>query len=184
VFPHKTVAENENKDCRGFVQNLGNDAIGIINTPGISRDEIIRKFGNMVEANFAVNQMAKFSVGRYAKSLNKDEKRKFLGNFTKMLVKLYASNFEEYKTAKFTVIGQRKKSENQFIVESRVAIPGKPDVLIMWHVLKNKDKLLITDAVTNEVSIRQILRAEISGNISEKGLKNFLTEFTKKYEKL
>jgi ABC-type transporter MlaC component len=184
VFPHKAATENENKDYRSFVQNLGNDAISIINTPEISRDEIIKKFGNIVEANFSVNQMAKFAVGRHAKSLKDGEKNEFLKNFTKMLIKLYASNFEEYKTAKFTVIGQRRKSENQFIVESKVVIPGKPEVMIAWHVSKNEGKFLITDAVTNEVSIRLILQEQISGIISEKGLQKFLIEFAEKYEEL
>jgi ABC-type transporter MlaC component len=183
----KAIAKDreEVNDCREFVQKLANEAISIINTQNLSKDEILKKFTDLVGANFSVNKMARFAIGRHIKSLTEEEKEIFLKCFTKMLVKLYATNFEEYKSAKFMVTGHREKSKNSFLIESKVIIPAKPEIVIVWHVSCVKGGgFSITDAITNEISIRQILRAEIGGNISEKGLKKFLTEYSEKYGKL
>jgi ABC-type transporter MlaC component len=190
VFSHKktAAAESVNKDksesAQAFVQNLGDKAIKIINGSGKTADEITNDFTEIVKNYFSVNQIAKFVLGRHAKSLKKDQKEIFLSCFTNMMVRLYASNFAEYKTAEFIVVGHKEKSKNQFIIESRILIKGKQDTLISWHVsCENDGKFRIHDAVINEISLKQILHAEVFGNISEKGLKKFLEEFEKKYKK-
>jgi ABC-type transporter MlaC component len=181
----KTNETTDATNCRDFIQKLANEAIKVINTPNMSKDKVLEKFTDLVSTNFSVNHMAKFAIGQYVKTLEEEQKKEFLKCFTKMLVKLYAANFEEYKSAKFMVTGHKEKSKNRFLIESKVIIPGKPENIIVWHVSCVKGEgFRITDAVTNEISIRQILRAEIGGNISEKGLKKFLAEFSKKYGKI
>jgi ABC-type transporter MlaC component len=130
--------------------------------------------------------MARFAIGVRAKFLKEEEKNKFIDCFLNMLVKLYASNFREYKSAELVVTGHREKMKNHFSVTSKVIIPRKPDVNIVWMVVfsEKEERFFIADAIIDEISIRQILKAEISGNISEKGLQQFLGEFFKKYEKL
>ncbi|MDR2780855.1 MAG: ABC transporter substrate-binding protein [Holosporaceae bacterium] len=183
------VSESVNKDktidCQTFIQNLGNEAIEIINIQGISHDGVIEKFKNIVKKHFSINQIAKFCFGKHARSLNKKQKEELLRCFTNMFVKLYASSFEEYKDAHFVVTGSREKSKNKFLIESRITIEGKPDVVIVWDVsYREAEKFCICDAITNEISLRQILQAQITGNISEKGMKVFLAEFQEKYGKI
>jgi ABC-type transporter MlaC component len=99
-----------------------------------------------------------------------------------MLIKLYASNFREYKTAKFTIVSVKKKTKSQYLVDSKVSIPGKKDIVITWSVLCPNKVPKIYNAVLNEVSMGQILRAEIQGSIAEKGLDKFMKEFKSKYQ--
>jgi ABC-type transporter MlaC component len=187
VFEAKAVTVKTSKTinaelCRDFVKNLGNRAIEILNIPEITEKEIVKQFADIVESSFAIDSMAKFSLGRQNRLLSIAQKKDFLDCFINMLIKLYASNFKEYKTAKFTVINAKEKANFQYLVDSKVSIPGKKDTIITWSVLCRNGAPKIYNAVLDEVSMGQILRAEIQGSIAEKGLDKFMKEFKNKYK--
>jgi phospholipid transport system substrate-binding protein len=166
------------------VEGLGNKAIEVINTPGINDDEVTKEFTNIIEENFEIDSMAKFSLGRNNRILKEVQKTEFKRCFINMLVKLYASNFKEYKTAKFRVLSVKEKGKSKYLVESKVSIPGKKDIAIVWTVRRKEDGTFkICDASMDEVSMAQIQRAEICGAISEKGVEKFMIEFKSKYAK-
>jgi ABC-type transporter MlaC component len=100
-----------------------------------------------------------------------------------MLIKLYASNFREYKTAKFTVVSAREKAKSQYLIETKVSIPGKKETTIIWSVYDKNGEVKIYDAVLDEVSMGQIQRAEICGGIAKNGLQKFMQEFKARYGK-
>ncbi|MDR1983113.1 MAG: ABC transporter substrate-binding protein [Holosporaceae bacterium] len=175
------VKMNHSELCRNFVKNLGNSAIEIINIPEITEEEVIKKFTDIVESNFAVDSMAKFSLGRHNRLLTTLQKKDFLYCFINMLIKLYVSNFREYKTAKFNIVSVKKKAKSHYLIDSKVSISGKKDTIITWFVLCKNGTPKIYNAVLNEVSMGQILRAEIQGSIAEKGLDKFMKEFKNKY---
>jgi ABC-type transporter MlaC component len=182
-IPAPSSAENSSQLCRDFVKNLANRAIEIINTPQITDDKVLEEFSKIVRANFAVGSMAKFSLGRYGRVLNKAQKKDFLDCFVNMLIKLYVSNFKDYKMAMFSVINVKEKTKSQYLVETKVSIPGRKEIAIMWSIYNKNGEMKIYDAILDEVSMGQIQRAEICGGISEKGLNKFMLEFKNKYGK-
>jgi ABC-type transporter MlaC component len=183
----KNVSESNRavaQQAKEFVESLGNRALEIINDPQMNDEKAMEEFAKLLKSNFATDSMANFCLGRHAKTLGKEQKEIFLRCFINMLVKLYASNFKEYKTAKFRVVGAKEKAKSQYLVETKVEIPGKNDVAIVWSVRRQKSgEFKIRDATMDEVSVAQIQRAEIGGGISQKGEKEFMSEFRKKYEK-
>jgi phospholipid transport system substrate-binding protein len=179
-----SVDFEERTKCEKFVQELGSRAIEIINIPGIPDDEVTDKFAEIITSNFATDSLARFSLGKHYRTLSNAQKEAFIKCFIKMLVKFYASNFKEYKSAKFTVVVVRKKKEGQYFVETKVSIGGKKDVSIIWEVRCKNGRCKIYDAATDNISMKRLQQAEISGSISENGLNKFMTEFENKYKEI
>jgi ABC-type transporter MlaC component len=169
------------QQCGSFVFTLANRAIDIVNDPKLSEEEIKNKIKEILVSDFAIESMCIFTLGKYNKVLSVPQKEEFRRGFINMLVKLYASNFKEYRTAKFTVIDVKKKTNSLYLVNSRVFIPGKSNIKITWSVAIENGKLRICDATQDEVSVRQIQRAEIQSGFAEKGVDSFMKAFMTNY---
>jgi ABC-type transporter MlaC component len=169
------------QQCGSFVSSLANRAIEAINDPKLSEEEIRERIKKILISNFAIESMCVFTLGKYNKVLSALQKEEFRRGFINMLIKLYASNFKEYRTAKLTVVDVRKKTNSLYLVNSRVSIPGKSNVKITWSVAIENGKLRICDARQDEVSVRQIQRAEIQSGFTEKGVDGFMKAFMTNY---
>ena len=99
-----------------------------------------------------------------------------------MLVKMYSSRFSEYKSAKFVVTGSRKKSAKQILVNSKITVPNKEDIPVVWSVFLSEGSMKVYDVIISDVSVSKIQQSEFSGKISQVGLKKFLEEFKEKYK--
>ena len=173
----KTQKEEEN-----FVQKLGNTAIGVINKSGITRKEVQSEFFDILNKNFAIESIARYSLGKNFRALSESEKKDFLKSFKTMLVKMYSSRFSEYKSAKFVVTGSRKKSAKQILVNSKITVPNKEDIPVVWSVFLSEGSMKVYDVIISDVSVSKIQQSEFSGKISQVGLKKFLEEFKEKYK--
>ncbi|MDR2646282.1 MAG: ABC transporter substrate-binding protein [Holosporaceae bacterium] len=171
------------QQCGSFVSALANRAIEIINDPKLSEEEIKNRIKEILVSDFSIESMCVFTMGKYNKVLSVPQKEEFRRGFINMLVKLYASNFKEYRAAKFTVVDIKKKTDSLYLVNSRVSIPGKSNVKITWSVTIENGKLRICDATQDEVSVRQIQRAEIQSGFAEKGVDGFMKAFVTNYGK-
>lgn len=170
------------KEEENFIQNLGNAAVGIINKKGITEKGVQQEFRSLLKDNFALESIARYSLGKNFRTLSKTEKEDFLQCFENMLVKFYSSRFSEYKSAKLVVTGSRQKSSKQILVDSKVVMPNKEDISVVWSVYVSKGVLKVYDAIISDVSISNIQRSEFMEKISEKGLKKFLKDFKEKHK--
>lgn len=170
------------KKAENFVQNLGNIAIGIINKSKISTEEVQNEFNKLLNESFALESIARYSLGKNYRLLSDEEKKDFQQCFRNMLVRIYSSRFSEYKTAKLVVTGSRKKSAKQVLVNSKIIIPNKEDVSVTWSIYLSKGSLKVYDVVISDVSVSNIQRSEFMGKISETSLERFLVDFKEKYK--
>ncbi len=177
------IDEKRAKAAGDFIQSLGNRAIGIINMPKITTEKVRENFSVLLKENFALESIARYSLGKNFRVLSEAEKKDFFECFENMLVRLYSSRFSEYKTAKLVVIESKNKSSKQILVKSKVVIPNKQDVDVVWSVYVSKGVFKVYDAIISDVSISNVQRSEFMGQISEKGLKKFLADFREKYKK-
>lgn len=165
-----------------FIQDLGDAAIGVINKSGITTKEVQNEFFCFLSKDFAIDNIARYSLGKNFRALSESEKEDFLKSFKNMLVKVYSSRFSEYKAAKFIVTGSRKKSDKQILVNSKIIVPNKEDIPVVWSVFLSKGILKVYDVIISDVSVSNIQRSEFAGKISQQGLKKFLEDFKEKYK--
>ena len=177
------IGEKTQKAAEEFIQSLGSTAIGVINRPKITTKEVQQEFRSLLQEKFALKSIARYSLGKNFRVLSEEEKKDFLECFEKMLARFFSSRFSEYKSAKLTVTGSRKKSSKQVLVDSKVVMPNKEDIRVVWSVYATDNGLKVYDAIISDVSISNMQRSEFTSKISEKGLKRFLADFIGKYKK-
>ncbi len=169
------------KDPKKFITLLGNAALEIINRPNITNEQVIREFQTLVKQCFAIENIARYSLGIRYKQLTNKEKTSFLQSFLNMLVRLYSSEFSKYKAAKFVVKEVKTKTEGRhYIVASTISIENKV-IKVSWSVFNVEGILKIFDVTIESTSLSQIQRADIDGKISKSGFKKFLSDFIKEF---
>ena len=176
------INEKIQKEAEGFIQDLGSTAVEVINRPNITSKGVQQEFSSLLKENFALESIARYSLGKNFRLLSETEKKDFLECFERMIVKFYSSRFSEYKSAKLVVTGARKKSSKQVLINSKIVVPNKEDISVVWSVYVSKGVLKVYDAIISDVSISNIQRSELTSKISEKGLKKFLEDFKEKYK--
>lgn len=169
------------KEEEKFIQNLGDEAINVINRSGITTKEVQSKFHDLLSKNFAVESIARYSLGKNFRVLSKSEKKDFLKCSKNMLIRMYSSRFSEYKYSKFVVTGSRKKSAKQILVTSKIIVPNKEDISVVWSVFLSKGSMKVYDVIISDVSVSYIQQSEFAGKISKEGLAKFLKDFKEKY---
>ena len=180
--PQSTSTARSQTAEEGFIQNLGNTAIGVINRQGITSKEVQSEFYSILNENFAIESIARHSLGKNFRRLSESEKKAFFRCFKNMLIRIYSSRFSEYKSAKFIVTGARKKSAKQVLVYSKIVVDNKEDIPVVWSVFLSKGSMKVYDVIISDVSVSNIQRSEFAGKISREGLKKFLKEFMEKYK--
>jgi phospholipid transport system substrate-binding protein len=180
--PQAAEAVKTQKEEEKFIQNLGDEAIEVISKPGITTKEVQSKFHDLLSKNFAVESIARYSLGKNFRVLSESEKKDFLKCFKNMLIRMYSSRFSEYKSSKFVVTGSRKKSAKQILVTSKITVPNKEDIPVVWSVFLSKGSVKVYDVVISDVSVSNIQRSEFAGKISKEGLAKFLKDFKEKYK--
>lgn len=175
----------ETNKAETFIQDLGNKALNIINEKNTTNENVKNKFNSLLDKHFAVEKIARFSLGKYYRSLPADKKEKFNKSFRNMLSNTYSSRFSEYKTSKFRVISSRVKSKKDkfehVLVTAKLIVPNKQDIDIVWSVYNMNGNFKIYDAIISDVSVSKIQQNEFMGRISKIGFAKFLDEFINKY---
>ena len=171
-------------DPKIFIKNLGDKAISIINKSDITQVDVQKEFKTLLNQNFAMDRISKFSLGKYNKQLDNSQKEMFLTCFINMLVKAYSSSFNEYKTANFTITNVKQKKDTHYLVYSKIKIDGQEPIDIIWSVYFIKNQMKVFDVIISNVSISKAQRDEINSRIKEIGMKKFLEEFNNKYGEL
>ncbi|MDR2724144.1 MAG: ABC transporter substrate-binding protein [Holosporaceae bacterium] len=169
---------------RALVDDVAFQVLEIINTPGLTDSQVKQKFRELIIAKFAVDPIIKFVLGKHNQTMTPEQKEVFVRCFKNMLVGAYASNFKDYKSAKFRIVSIKKKTDTLLQVTGKISDQGKADILMIWEVAIVDEQYKIRDISVDGVSILQILRAQTQASISEKGLKSFLLNYKERYWEL
>ena len=131
-----------------FVQSTVNRASQIL-SDDISKEQKIEKLKLIAKDTVDIRGVGFYSLGKYRKTLNNNQKKKYMDLFEKYFLKSFSSRLSEYSNPKINVNSQEKINENYTIVSSTlVATKKRPEVKIDWRVYtKNPEKPLIRDLI-------------------------------------
>ena len=169
-----------------FVQSTVNRASQIL-SDDISKEQKIEKLKLIAKDTVDIRGVGFYSLGKYRKTLNNNQKKKYMDLFEKYFLKSFSSRLSEYSNPKINVNSQEKINENYTIVSSTlVATKKRPEVKIDWRVYtKNSENLLIRDLIIEGLSLARTQKEEFSSIIQNndgdiKSLFANLTEFINK----
>ncbi len=168
-----------------FVQSTVNKASEILSN-NITRDEKIEKLKIIAKESVDIKGVGFYSLGSIRKSLNDDQKEKYLELFESYFLKSFSSRLAEYTNPHIEVTGQKVINKNYTIVSSNlVGTSERPEVKIDWRIYtKNPSTPLIRDLIIEGLSLARTQKEEFSSILNSNdedinALFKILKEFSK-----
>jgi len=168
-----------------FVQSTVNKASEIL-SKNITKDEKIEKLKIIAKESVDIKGVGFYSLGSIRKSLNDDQKEKYLELFESYFLKSFSSRLAEYTNPHIEVTGQKVINKNYTIVSSNlVGTSERPEVKIDWRIYtKNPSTPLIRDLIIEGLSLARTQKEEFSSILNSNdedinALFKILKEFSK-----
>ena len=168
-----------------FVQSTVNKASEIL-SKNITRDEKIEKLKIIAKESVDIKGVGFYSLGSIRKSLNDDQKEKYLELFESYFLKSFSSRLAEYTNPHIEVTGQKVINKNYTIVSSNlIGTSERPEIKIDWRIYtKNPNNPLIRDLIIEGLSLARTQKEEFSSILNSNdedinALFKILKEFSK-----
>ena len=132
---------------------------------------------------FAVETIARISVGKRAWALlNENEKQSFRMLTKDLIASTYAARFREYGNQRFKIVESRSLPKNRQAVKTQL-FSGEAVVLLEYHLQKKDSIWKIYDIVANGVSDLSLKRAAYGKTLSENGFTGLVDNISEEIKK-
>ena len=146
-----------------FVQSTVNRASQILSS-ALSKNQKIDELKIIAKDTVDIKGIGLYSLGKYRKELNNDQKTKYTKIFEQYFLKSFSSRLAEYSNPKIDVNSQEKINDNYTIVSSTLlGTDQRPEVKIGWRIYtKNPNKPLIRDLIIEGLSLARTQKEEFA----------------------
>ncbi len=168
-----------------FVQSTVNRASKIL-SENLTQEEKINQLKLIAEETVDIKGIGFYTLGSIRKSLNNEQKDKYIILFRQYFLKTFSSRLSEYTNPEIEVLSKEVLSENYTIVNSLLkGTSERPEVKIGWRVYtKNPENPLIRDLVIEGLSLARTQKEEFSSILSSNNNDiNSLFETLEKFSK-
>jgi len=156
---------NAAMDPGAFVGNLGQEGIQSI---GSNPQQRIVRFNQLFQADFDVNGIGRFAIGRYWQAFTPEQQQEFLRLFQATTVEAYADKLGQYGGAQFRVLGTQPMGDEVVVSSEIVRSNGQP-VRMDWHLVDEGGQYKVTDVYVDQVSMKVTQRDEFAKIIQNNG---------------
>ncbi len=123
----------------------------------------------VIEDTFALSFMADASIGRYAKTISRDQRRVFLKNYIDWTIATYAGRFDGYSGERFDVISESKPVRSTVTVVSRLTKSDGEEIDFHYLLREIDQKWRVVDIRISGVSQLALTRSQFTDIMKEKG---------------
>tara|TARA_Y100001970_G_C14217337_1_gene850473 strand:- start:557 stop:1144 length:588 start_codon:yes stop_codon:yes gene_type:complete len=151
------------QDPSKLISKLVNEASQILSSDDPVESKII-KLNDIAERNVDIKGLSMYTLGKYRKTLNEDQKLKYQKLFRSYFLKSFSSRLVDYSDPKIEVVSQKKINENYTIVNTKLeATKNNLEVNIDWRVYtKNIERPLIRDLIVEGLSLARTQKEEFN----------------------
>ena len=144
-----------------FVQSTVNRASQIL-SKNITKEQKINELKSIAKETVDIKGVGFYSLGSARKSLNDNQKIKYIKLFEDYFLKSFSSRLAEYTNPEIEVIEKKILNKNYTIVNSLlVATSERPEIKIDWRVYtKDPDNPLIRDLIIEGLSLARTQKEE------------------------
>tara|TARA_B100001175_G_scaffold299893_1_gene291649 strand:- start:49 stop:639 length:591 start_codon:yes stop_codon:yes gene_type:complete len=154
------------KEPGTLITEIVNEASIILSSSDPVESKII-KLNNIAETNVDINGIGMYTLGKYRKKLNEDQKRKYNKLFKSYFLKSFSSRLVDYSDPKISVVSEKKINEKYTIVNTVLEETSKnPEIKIDWRIYtKNPERPLIRDLIVEGLSLARTQKEEFKSII-------------------
>ena len=154
------------KDPSSLIIEIVDEAASILSSTR-SVNVKIETLNDIAERSVDIDGIGMYTLGKYRKALDDDQKSKYKKLFRLYFLKSFSSRLVDYTNPKIQVTSQKKINEKYTIVNSILEATSKrPEVKIDWRIYtKNPDKPLIRDLIVEGLSLARTQKEEFNSVI-------------------
>ena len=156
----------EAKEPSKLITEIVNEASIILSSTDPVESKIIR-LNDIAERSVDINGIGMYTLGKYRKSLNENQKIKYRKLFKSYFLKSFSSRLVDYSDPKINVVSEKKINENYTIVNTVLEETSKnPKIKIDWRIYtKNPERPLIRDLIVEGLSLARTQKEEFKSII-------------------
>ena len=178
----------ETEALKKYAEDLINDGYAIFNNKNFSEYDRHKKFSRLIRSHLYLDWMAKYSLGRHRRTIEKEKIAEFAKVYARFVVKAYADLSSTYNGEKAVLKQIKQIDDDMFIVNMEVMRPGaqapiKIDYLVHKIDNKTKDPYRISDIITEGISILNSQQAEFNSVISARGIDALISDLKVRAER-
>ena len=173
------------KDPSALINEIVDEAASVLSSEDPVESKII-KLNAIAERSVDINGIGMYTLGKYRKSVNEEQKAKYQKLFRSYFLKSFSSRLVDYTNPRISVVSQKKINAKYTIVNSILEATSKrPQVKIDWRIYtKNPDIPLIRDLIVEGLSLARTQKEEFSSILNSnngdiEALFESLREFSK-----
>ena len=161
-FNSKSIA----KDPSALINEIVDKAASILSSEDPVESKII-KLNAIAESSVDINGIGLYTLGKYRKTIDDEEKSKYQKLFKSYFLKSFSSRLVDYTNPRINVVSQKKINEKYTIVNSVLEATSKrPQVKIDWRIYtKNPERPLIRDLIVEGLSLARTQKEEFNSII-------------------
>ena len=154
------------KSASEFIRSVTIEASNILSSKLTDEEKIVqlKKIGeNAVD----VDGVGLYTLGKYRKTLNDNQKKQYKELFRNYFLKSFSSRLVGYSDAKIAVLSEELKNEKYTIVFSKlIGTSDRPEVKIDWRVYtKDPENPLVRDLIIEGLSLARTQKEEFNSII-------------------
>ena len=144
-----------------LISEIVNEASVILSSSDPVESKIIR-LNNIAETNVDINGIGMYTLGKYRKDLNEDQKIKYNKLFKSYFLKSFSSRLVDYSDPKISIVTEKKINEKYTIVNTILEETARnPEIKIDWRIYtKNPERPLIRDLIVEGLSLARTQKEE------------------------
>ena len=156
-----SINPSKSKEPSILITEIVNEASTILSSSDPVESKII-KLNNIAEKNVDINGIGMYTLGKYRKNLDEDQKIKYKKLFKSYFLKSFSSRLVDYSDPKINVVSEKKLNENYTIVNTILEETSKnPVIKIDWRIYtKNPQRPLIRDLIVEGLSLARTQKEE------------------------
>ncbi len=154
------------KEPSKLITEIVNEASIILSSSDPVESKII-KLNNIAETNVDINGIGMYTLGKYRKNLNEDQRIKYKKLFKSYFLKSFSSRLVDYSDPKINVVSEKKLNDKYTIVSTILEETSKnPEIKIDWRIYtKNPERPLIRDLIVEGLSLARTQKEEFKSII-------------------
>ncbi len=150
-----------------FLQQFGDQLIGVVNAPGSVADKRARVIP-IIDAGVDVPTIAQFCLGRFWRTATPAQQAEFQRLFHEVLVTNIIGHLGEYRGVSYAMTGTQDRGGDEY-VGTIVHRPGAADANVQWVVSGAGGKPQVVDVVAEGTSLRLTQRSDYASFMSRNG---------------
>ena len=154
------------KDPSALINEIVDEAASVLSSEDPVESKII-KLNAIAERSVDINGIGMYTLGKYRKSIDEEQKSKYQKLFKSYFLKSFSSRLVDYTNPRINVVSQKKINDKYTIVSSILEATSKrPQVKIDWRIYtKNPDRPLIRDLIVEGLSLARTQKEEFKSVI-------------------